>query len=1148
MNDRDDSTLLAKNVHALIQNFYPDTSGIPRNGINEKLLNSDPIGRWSGSGLYGHKETLFVQRPVHVHMGGKDFLFAWHQVDATPGHCGLEVWNVTDLTRTWLFGGDFGSANTVYASMRALYDALYVTLEYEMQTSFENAYRTRNKILEYDADSDSWIIREYGLDVAPEIPSAFYADAMTVPLTGRRYHSATVFNGYIYIIGGQDADGYVLDIQRSDDGYRFSHIEPTENGYTFTDDGEIVVDDEGNPVMIDCTGEFYARAGHCAVVYDGKLWVLGGVNDAGELKDVWFTVNGTDWIRADHNADFGVRKFASCAVFNNLLYVIAGNDGSSDLNDVWYTDDGYTWTEATAAADFSARSGHTSLTYDNKLWVICGGKVDVYSSVDGETWTEATADANMGAVGNHCSLVRSGKMWTLTGVVGSSKMNDVYYSTDGATWTLASSTPGFTDRAGSAVLEFDDAFYLYLGDNGVAGYSGDIYTSTDGATWTSATDGITAGKYISLAFTYVRRTDEYATLASVAEHKYETWESLDGELIVGVDEKLLTGTVSLSGAALTGSGTAFLAELEVGAYIRIDGDSTAYEVTEVTDDTNAVVTNPNSDTHTAKNFALLPSIGDPITTTDFQVGLEEGAEDSTLRRVVWMGCSTDFGRIFIRCPSNAAEATAKGATHCRVYRTEEAETYALAQGLTHRFAVDIAISGDSFTADKIYREDTTNATIIGETNTLDTTGIDVPPMGRFLDFDRRAWVGGCPDNPGYWFFSDEPANVQYPQKYASQFRLTSDFITCDPADGQKDAGTVLHGGDRYFFKQRKIFRLVGADPNNAPEKISDPIGCAFPETITRIHLTDQDIDVIGFVSEVGPAFLLPGGQIQLVEPFTIASLWPDETGIIRKVDGSPTDWYSRNRVAGAFWDGVWWIQYGDSRDAACGLTANKIYGFRIGDKAGVQGPFELTLKKTGGKPIVELINLVPVNNVEAYCLVHYGTHTDGVSAIDYRLIQFLDPTVWKDTLTDHGAHTYEMVAETAYRFLDPLHMACAKIAHGIVEIEFDDTDGLTVTVTSDGGRIVGPCTYSQKRQSGIAADNAYRRLVGVRMKGAMIGDRFKIRIAKTVPADGDVELFGAFLQGDPHHREIEFFDATADVNADTVFVVKADDDPEEEVN
>jgi hypothetical protein len=52
---------------------------------------------------------------------------------------------------------------------------------------------------------------------------------------------------------------------------------------------------------------------------------------------VWFTENGTDWIRADHNAGFGVRKFASCAVFNNLLYMIAGNDGSSDLNDVWYT-------------------------------------------------------------------------------------------------------------------------------------------------------------------------------------------------------------------------------------------------------------------------------------------------------------------------------------------------------------------------------------------------------------------------------------------------------------------------------------------------------------------------------------------------------------------------------------------------------------------------------------------------------------------------------------------------------------------------------------------------------------------------------------------------------------------------------------------
>src|SRR5688572_5360766 len=82
---------------------------------------------------------------------------------------------------------------------------------------------------------------------------------------------------------------------------------------------------------------------------------------------------GVDWEQATGAAAFSGRYRHSSVVFNNKLWVIGGFGSNGGLkNDVWSSPDGVNWTQATGAAPFSARQGHTSVVFNNKIWVIGG--------------------------------------------------------------------------------------------------------------------------------------------------------------------------------------------------------------------------------------------------------------------------------------------------------------------------------------------------------------------------------------------------------------------------------------------------------------------------------------------------------------------------------------------------------------------------------------------------------------------------------------------------------------------------------------------------------------------------------------------------------------------------------------------------------
>jgi len=144
-----------------------------------------------------------------------------------------------------------------------------------------------------------------------------------------------------------------------------------------------------------------------------------------------FALSVSLWTQATSSASWSTRSYHTSVVYDNKMWIIGGYGVSGPKNDVWYSSDGITWTQATSSASWSARDSHTSVVYDNKMWVIGGYasssyKNDVWYSINGITWTQAPS-APWSARCFHTSVVYDNKMWVMGGAISGGSKNDVWF-------------------------------------------------------------------------------------------------------------------------------------------------------------------------------------------------------------------------------------------------------------------------------------------------------------------------------------------------------------------------------------------------------------------------------------------------------------------------------------------------------------------------------------------------------------------------------------------------------------------------------------------------------------------------------------------------------------------------------------------------
>ncbi len=148
------------------------------------------------------------------------------------------------------------------------------------------------------------------------------------------------------------------------------------------------------------TSELPARVFYGAVVFNNKIWLMGGFDGKNYYHDVWNSQDAVHWTRIAERTAWSPRIIGAAAVFKNRIWIIGGNvidgtptDGRAET-EVWSSSDGINWTRAT---DRMARLWGTSpVVYEGKLWLV-GANRDgdfsraVLSTEDGVTWREETA-------------------------------------------------------------------------------------------------------------------------------------------------------------------------------------------------------------------------------------------------------------------------------------------------------------------------------------------------------------------------------------------------------------------------------------------------------------------------------------------------------------------------------------------------------------------------------------------------------------------------------------------------------------------------------------------------------------------------------------------------------------------------------------
>lgn len=251
---------------------------------------------------------------------------------------------------------------------------------------------------------------------------------------------------------------------------------------------------------------FPVRRNHTTVVFENKLWVIGGLqarNSTVQYSDVWFSADGKNWTEKTSDGKFPSRAGHASVVFKGRMWIFGGDTGlgkgqnpnTATQNDIWSSSDGQNWTQTATTTVFSERSIHSAVVFDNKMWVIGGTAVnsqgrgvpssDVWSSPDGATWT-LVSSGKFPARQGHGSAVFDGKIWVVGGgeAVSTNLFNDVWSSSDGVNWTEESAAAAFAPRDGLGLVTFGRSLWVVGGSGGRSGPTfDDIWVRSGDGTW-----------------------------------------------------------------------------------------------------------------------------------------------------------------------------------------------------------------------------------------------------------------------------------------------------------------------------------------------------------------------------------------------------------------------------------------------------------------------------------------------------------------------------------------------------------------------------------------------------------------------------------------------------------------------------------------
>ena len=135
---------------------------------------------------------------------------------------------------------------------------------------------------------------------------------------------------------------------------------------------------------------FAARDGAGALVFQDKMWLLGGWNPGDKVhfplicnSEVWSSTDGASWTLENPQAPWEGRHTAGYVVHNGRMWIVGGDCNQGHYqNDVWSSADGIHWDLANDHVPWAPRVLHYTLAFDGRIWVMGGQTIPNFADAD----------------------------------------------------------------------------------------------------------------------------------------------------------------------------------------------------------------------------------------------------------------------------------------------------------------------------------------------------------------------------------------------------------------------------------------------------------------------------------------------------------------------------------------------------------------------------------------------------------------------------------------------------------------------------------------------------------------------------------------------------------------------------------------------